>query len=241
MAYTKIIKGGSGDASIINDNFVHIGSGIKYPRGGDNLEQTTGVYDLGHTTYRWNNAYVGEIDFTGDISNTWQRISTTDVNSATSRIEITGLNGDTDIQYMIIGYIYSSITTMYILNINGDSGTNYGGQVIHGGDYGLGTTITAWRNTGQQYWEIGETHYITITANLSFFQGILFAKTGYERTMIHEVMNSCGETYISAIRKYGQIWNNTTSTITSLVFTTIVGPSTGVYGAGTHIDIYARR
>ena len=70
MTYHWLVNSETTDAPDMNDNFQEVGSGSRLPTliNTSGAVNTTGVYDLGTTTARWNNLYCVDIDFSGDCS-----------------------------------------------------------------------------------------------------------------------------------------------------------------------------
>jgi len=238
MAYHVIQQSTTTDANDVRENFEHIGSGSRLPMsiGSGGAGYTDSTYDLGSSAYKWNNLYCNEIILNGETFTSWNRISTTEITSGTvARIEITGLNGDTDIEYEIIARIISGDATSqsYYLHCNGDSASNYAYEEINGN----AAVVSASINSATGYY-LSIVNQQTTTTKIIFGNGKLYAKTGYERTFISDFLGKASEKYCPFIINTGQIWNNTSSTITSLVFT---GPTTTSFATGTFIDIYARR
>ncbi|MDY6888129.1 MAG: hypothetical protein SVV88_10915, partial [Pseudomonadota bacterium] len=67
MSLTTFVSSTLTDAIEINDNFKHVGQGNLLPMGGSGLDNTTSVYDLGSSTYKWNNLFVNNI-YADDIT-----------------------------------------------------------------------------------------------------------------------------------------------------------------------------
>ncbi len=239
MAYNIIQQSTTTDADDMRENFEYIGSGSRLPMtiGATGAGNTDSVYDLGSASYKWNNIYGNSIicNTSSVIFNSWYRIQTIQITSAVARIEITGLNGDTDIEYEIIARIISGNATSqaYSLHCNGDSASNYAYEYI----LGDGAVVSAALQSAAGFF-LGFVQQDSTTTKIIFNNSILYAKTGYERTCMNTNLDACGEKWVGRLMNMGQIWNNTSSTITSLVFT---APTTTSYNVGTFIDIYARR
>ena len=226
----------------MRDNFDVIGAGSRLPMSpeGAAFANTTGVYDIGSSAYRWNDIFATNLDITGSITtdngSLEVLIAETTLSATASNIEFTGLNGDTDVIYFLRAFIHAATTTNYIvygLIFNGDSATNYGIQTLAGRN----VTPSAIRGTGQNYIEYNITGYDTTTSIEAWNEMIIYAKTGNERLTIDK-HSWGGGTLISDIALYGGIWNNTTSTITSIK---IYGSAVNAMGAGTNIQLWARR
>lgn len=96
-----------------NDNFLFVAQGSIYPRTGDDLETTTGAYDIGSTTKRFNDVFVsGQLNYSGTstYSGSWQEMAryTFSVNTASISIDV---NSDNDKNYRIIHMIRGNTVT----------------------------------------------------------------------------------------------------------------------------------
>ena len=225
----------------MRDNFDVIGAGSRLPMSSEGVAfaNTTGVYDIGSSAFRWNNIFATNLDVTGDITtdngSLEVLIAETTLSVTASNIEFTGLNGDTDVIYLIRAYIVATTTALEIYAIfNNDSATaNYGWQYL----IGYGSAVGAGRFTTWDGISLTYTGSHTTTSNLAYSESIIYAKTGNERLTIDK-HSWGGGTLISDIALYGGIWNNTTSTITSIK---IYGSAVNAMGAGTNIQLWARR
>jgi hypothetical protein len=139
--------------------------------------------------------------------------------STASSINLTGLDGNTDIMYKIYAYFITAGTTtgasILYLQMNGDTENNYveTGSTVDKLDLGSCATI----------------HY-------NFIQMNVYAKSGGLRMI-------CGNgseegSYEIMLNGY---WNNTTDNLTSLQFKTVSDTGTRTFEAGTRIEIYAVR
>lgn len=68
MAFTILTNGTTISASVLNDNFYHIGQGDLLPRGGVSLTAETGQHDLGSSGNKWRSIYVNELASTCTVS-----------------------------------------------------------------------------------------------------------------------------------------------------------------------------
>lgn len=234
MAYTRLENKTKGVASQVQANFEYIGSGNLLPKGGNNLDYTTGVYDLGSDVSKWNNLYVNSITnkYNEELHN-FENIVNYTLDSSTSRVEFSGLNGDNDIIYKInCRFLATSLlvsTNSIYLHCNGDSGSNYGYESI----IAYNTTTSAGTGSPTGFF----VSFYEGAFNMQYSNNILFAKTGYERTILTKFGSFAVSELIRRLEKYGQIWNDISSTITSLVFKTYDQP----FLIDTNIFINARR
>ena len=236
MPFTTFTKNTTISAAEITGNFDHIGAGDMLPRGGTSLSPTTGVYNIGSDSFKWNDVFATNINITGELSQCINLIAETTLSVTASNIEFTGLNGDTDVIYLIRAYIVATTTALEIYAIfNNDSATaSYGWQYL----IGYGTAVGAGRFTTWDGISLTYTGSDTTTSNLAYSESIIYAKTGNERLVIVESIDMCDATYIGRIVVKGAIWNNTTSTITSLKILNSGGVN---FAAGTNIQLWAKR
>ena len=236
MPFTTFTKNTTISAAEITGNFDHIGAGDMLPRGGTSLSPTTGVYNIGSDSFKWNDVFATNINITGELSQCINLIAETTLSVTASNIEFTGLNGDTDVIYLIRAYIVATTTALEIYAIfNNDSATaSYGWQYL----IGYGTAVGAGRFTTWDGISLTYTGSDTTTSNLAYSESIIYAKTGNERLVIVESIDMCDATYIGRIVVKGAIWNNTTSTITSLKILNSGGVN---FAAGTNIQLWAKK
>src|SRR3990167_394347 len=236
MPFTTFTKNTTISAAEITGNFDHIGAGDMLPRGGTSLSPTTGVYNIGSDSFKWNDVFATNINITGELSQCINLIAETTLSVTASNIEFTGLNGDTDVIYLIRAYIVATTTALEIYAIF----NNYSATASYGWQYliGYGTAVGAGRFTTWDGISLTYTGSDTTTSNLAYSESIIYAKTGNERLVIVESIDMCDATYIGRIVVKGAIWNNTTSTITSLKILNSGGVN---FAAGTNIQLWAKR
>lgn len=240
MAFTWIQNSQSTDALIVDANFQEVGSGSILPKlintSGSNA--TTGVYDLGSVAYKWNNIYANNLDFSGQIGDVMNRIYSVEIPSATSRIEITGLNGDTDYIYeLATRFVYANAPANfnYMLHFNGDTSVAYGYQRIRSNTAGV---ASAFSGSEQGIFLVMASSADTTTSNLYFTHTVIFAKSGHERQTLQNSNAFAAQRYIKWNVFESGIWTNTAATITTMVLS---GPTTTAIGVGSTVDLWARR
>lgn len=140
MAFTVFHTGDTASATEVMNNFYHIFQGDRLPRGGANLEPTTGVYDIGSSAYRWNNVFCESI--IGDTINStnhqiFRKITSVDIGQSATSYDITGLNNAISRIYYLDIKLQSSVSetsgASYIkLGINNDSTQSYGYRLKFG-------------------------------------------------------------------------------------------------------------
>jgi hypothetical protein len=211
--FTILANGNPTDATEVNNNFYHVAQGSRLPMGGVSLAATTLAYDLGTTTAYWNNLFVNNIycnSITTANKSLWTLVSEVNLTATASSIEFTGLNGDTAIEYKIDIVGKSDGSVIISLIINGDSATNYGYQQL----YAQNTSINAGRSS-LNYLYVGSVADINYD---SFSQVILNSKTGNMRMCNCMFNGGCLSTLVYDLTCRSNVWNNTTSTVTSLKF-----------------------
>jgi hypothetical protein len=166
------------------------------------------------------------------IQGSWVRVGSQVLSTTASSITFSGLNGDNDVIYYIASQAkWSGATGAMELRINGDTGTNYGDQVLRAVD----TTVTAARSTSNDGVYLGQGSYGDNAYGNHFC--ILFAEKGYVRPLLSYSTDGISGTTVSALNCIGSSWANTTSTISSLT----VYASANYMAAGTQVDVYALR
>jgi hypothetical protein len=160
----------------------------------------------------------------------------TDLTGTQDNVNVTGLNGNVDIEYQIIFRVTTPVTAFcaYGVRPNNISTSSYGYQYVGAG----GTpTATAGRNTNETYLNFTTNNTAGQTAYANVF---ILAKTGVSRIshslnvqQLTSASTTVGDNYY-----FSSVWNDSTTNITSLNF---IGTSTNCYGAGSHIEVWARR
>lgn len=230
MAFTPLVKGTLISHTEVNDNFSFIHEGSLIPRAGASLAATDNTSDLGAVAATWNNVHAQNIDIQGSITNTLKVIAEVTLSATAIEIEVTGLDGDTDEIYQFIFNASSDTTANFTptININQDSGTNYGNQIFQA----LGGVAVASRAVNQKFWLFGTLRGST---TVTLVKGIMYAKSGNERTMLSLQIDPAA-TQVNAMQEKSHIWNNTSSTITSIR----IG-SSARFDIGTNFQIWAKR
>jgi hypothetical protein len=163
----------------------------------------------------------------------WQLINEKVFTEAATSYTISGLDGDTDEEYMLITRFISNYagTLTYYIRPNNDTGTNYGYQFLDV----VNTAIAATRATASA-WLCGTT--ATGTGRGSFGENLINAKSGKVRTILTKFLRSINGLTIEGASLAGQSWNNTADNITSLVV--LAGETNGI-GIGSHILLFKRQ
>jgi hypothetical protein len=240
MAFTIIQNSLTADASEINLNFQHLITNqpprinpIRMPMGEINLENTDSVYNIGSSTFQWEKIYIK--NFPNQTISALKKIIEYEVSTATNRIEITEINGDSDFFYKLsCEFICNlSTTTEYKLNVNGDSGTTYNQDWI----YGNNGTITSDSTIASSFISLGENISHTIG---SIIQDNIFfvAKNINIRIFKIDQTDSNKGNKTERMAKSIGIWNDIVSTITSII---ISSADINGIGIGSKIELWAPR
>lgn len=151
---------------------------------------------------------------------------------ATTSLTISGLDGDTAQEYILIcRFIAGAATTQYYLRPNNDSGNNYGRHYLTGD----GSAVYGYRWTATNFMELG---YALAANNLSFSETKFCAKSGYIRTALSTIARTVSGATVAEAIKFGQVWNNTADNITNLV---IKSDTNNGISVGSHILLLAKR
>lgn len=165
------------------------------------------------------------------LENAWERIYSKTLTAAVTSVTIPNLEGDTDQVYKIIVRAvngYAGSTNVNLL-INNDTGSNYGYQVLAGEE----ATVSASRSTTGTLMALAA--MTTAIGNLSLATALIYAKSGYVRTVINDRSKGIDGTTISSITLWGQVWNNSADEVVSINF---VANQTNGIGVGTQIELY---
>jgi hypothetical protein len=158
------------------------------------------------------------------IQGSWVRVGSA-ITSSQSSVTFSGLDGDRDVIYRIITHTKNAAGYAF-LRFNSDTSSNIGYQLLRGSN----TTVDASRATNSL-------KFLTISTGNSCAEMILFAKTGFVRPSILTSTYGIATTTVEAVTTIGQVYNETSTNITSLV----VACSSGNFTDGSQISIYALR
>jgi hypothetical protein len=159
--------------------------------------------------------------------------SSTDLNNwEQTSLTISDLDGNTDEEYRLIIRVVNGYTGNITVNLrpNNDTGTNYGYQYL----YAENADAFAGRSTSTSM-------RLNMSNNdvryLGMCEVILYAKSGYVRTLIDTETSNINATTVGVVALWGHVWNNTADNITSLV---IYSSGTNGLGVGTVIELYKK-
>lgn len=223
-------------------NFVDFGGAV-WNNTGTNITSMTFLPVVGNinvgtriTILKTNNFTNGTptgIITTPYIKNSWLRVGSNVVGSAVSSVTFSGLDGNTDVMYLLTWkYQGGGASGAGNITFNTDTSTNYGKQVI----YATSGTVASARTTAT-------TRISTSTSAGSplHYSGylLIYAKSGFERTVIGQFADGTSGTTIGYLTVAAQVWNNTGSNITQIVVT---DPNAGSQIlTGSQFNLYALR
>lgn len=164
----------------------------------------------------------------------WELVySSGEIAAAATSITISGLDGNTDTQYRLLSrFVNGYAGCTYGICPNNDTTVgNYGYQYL----VGYSTTIAAARAANYGYARIGEGNGSVGDKCLS--DTIIYAKSGYVRTMLTSEISSITGTSVGYVFLWGNEWSNTADNITSLVITADQANGLGI---GTSIELYRK-
>ena len=166
-----------------------------------------------------------------------QLIYSCELTEAATSITISGLNGNTDVEYRLICRFVSDCDgySNYLLRPNNDSGANYGYQYV----LGNASSVLAGRSTtttGLFLTDCGG--YASGEHKKGVSDTFIYVKSGYLRTAITKQIGDTYSSTVGQILLMGSVWTNTADNITSLV---IAASGVNGLGVGTSIELYARR
>lgn len=217
-------------ADEVMDNFYHIFDGDRLPRSGDALAPTNNVYDIGSSTYKWNQLHCGNIDVNSISSankTIWKYLYSVIVSAPAQSIEITGLNGDNERDYLLEFHLVDNTTTSISLIFNGDSAASYGVQCT-------GSLLE--RNSGTSISFCRASRNDTSTSIYCSTWATLKAPTGYPKSLHKIEMNSARASNINRIYSESCVWTGT-ATLTSMKF---IASGTNGINAGTVVTVFGR-
>lgn len=160
---------------------------------------------------------------------TWQLVEEKNLTEAATSVTFSGLSGNTDEMYMLNARIINGYNggSVVIVRPNNDTGANYGIQQLSA----VNSSIGAYGGGGEEYFYGG---YCAAQNQLVNLTMLLYAKSGYVRTVINPVAQTISGTTVEGYYFRAQSWNNTNNEITSIVV------SSNGLGAGTYIALYKK-
>jgi hypothetical protein len=231
--FTTFAAGTIVDANEMNGNFSYVGNGHWLPMGGNSLENTNGSYNIGSVDYRWKTLYADEIRLMqgGGISRSISGRYYLQLSTATQAIEITGLNGESNLFNELIfrtvhGAAHSSSVYLYI---NSDSVATcmfrYAEHV--GGTQSTAVTLTA----GVPIY----TSHSAGTGQIGLFEMQFIYVNGYKNIFHGTRCDDVSGTNVYNQVYFGGYYTIATATLTSLK---IIAPTASALGAGTVVELF---
>lgn len=148
-------------------------------------------------------------------------------------ITFSGLDGNVAEEYILrargVGGANSSV---YLITFNGDSGSNYGRQYLTGN----GSNATALQASGDTRMQMGNS--VHAAGDIIILDMHIYAKSGNARLAVSKFVTATNGTTVGPVYYSDHIWSNTADNLTSI---TISAYATNGHGAGTIIDLYAKR
>lgn len=213
-----------------NDTSTNITSITFLPSAG-NLNVGTRITIL--KTNNFTNGTPTGVITTPYIQNSWIRVGSTVVGTAVSSVTFSGLDGNTDVMYLLTwGNRGGGASGTIRMTFNTDTSTNYGEQYITAAS----TTVLAARNTGLAYIRSG---YAGGASQYNSGYCLIYAKSGFERSVLSQFTDTSSGTTVGNTTIDAHIWNNTSSNITQIVLT---DPNAGSQIlTGSQFNLYALR
>jgi len=231
MTFRVIRPSTTADAADANDNFYHIAQSSRLPMGGSTLEYTDGAYNLGSASYTWNNLYsssIGSDKITGS-NKIFSIITTTALVANTTTIDI-NVNGDTYTDFKMIGFVRCDTTTSIRIGYNDDSTTTFYKHATDNTDNLLAADIDT-----NAYIEVAQYTNNTTSAVNTYFVITMASKATLKRVSRFRSLEQTFEEKISRITWGSALWDDATTTITSIQ---VYGDETLL--AGTKIILYGQ-
>jgi len=161
----------------------------------------------------------------------FQKIYQNTLAAAATSVTIPGLDGNTDVLYEVRARVVNGYNGTMGCGSKLNNDTAYGGQLL----YGTNTTVGALRGALSMITDFQSSGAL---GSAYQFQTLVYAKSGYVRTAIHESVNGIATTTVDNINITGVSWNNTADNITSIVVLSDIASGLGI---GTHIELWSLR
>jgi hypothetical protein len=230
MAFTKFQYETTISAVEMNDNFYHVAQGDLLPRGGDNLDTTSGAYDLGEDGNRWANIYGNTLQLYNDFQYTDNLLSETTLSGTSATINVS-INLEPNTWYTIVLDLQGYETSTAMLYFNDDKTSVYGEQSFILSHASNTATASSIRNSAISGIEVGQFGYgMSYT---SYSKAIITLYTGDLKLLYLERVSSMSITkkYVHEGHMSGAVWNDS-NTITSILLE-------GGFDPGTNVQIWS--
>ncbi len=239
MAFTIFQKYTLVDPDKVNDNFYHIGDGDLMPRGGLSLTVTNSVYDLGNADTKFSEIHINDAYITGELSESWNLVGREVLSATAATLSISGLDGENSEFFHIIARAVTGSTSGQRLLLSvGDTTSNIltSSSYSQVGIESMNNTNTVSYSTITSGFTLGQWYGITTTMVI-FSNSYLYAKTGQNRMLISNSINSADGNYAGANRFDGSILTNTTTPINAVMMR-VAG---GYFVTGTTLEIWGKK
>ena len=246
MAWHNIVSSTTVDSSDMNDNFLYVGQGSRFPMTsfGADMGYTTGVYDLGSSAFRWGTIYANSISVSGSIatdSGLMTLISEVTLSATANQVDFLNLNGD--VYNTVNIFFYSNFSTggyyfvvVAQLNLEGwTSASVYGWQHL----YGESTGVIALRGGAPSGLNIAGIEN-TVSSGRMFSKSALYLKTGNERSCISHFLCAATGTTVQRVGMHAAIYSKSVNTITSIRISTSQ-PAFVNFAVGTNIQLWGKK
>ena len=162
--------------------------------------------------------------------NGFQKVYETTLGMAASSITISGLNGNTDVEYMMESRIIRDGAGADVLRLNNDSTANiYGYQCLSAGS----TTLYPSRTPDNCLIGLSS----ELAATVAYAKVHIYAKSGFTRTATAIQVHRINGTTVTYTALWGLVYNQTSNNITSMTITA----SANNMDVGTYLALYAKR
>jgi hypothetical protein len=163
----------------------------------------------------------------------WQLIYDNTLTSAATQIDITGLDGNRDVVYKLVGRLVNGYNgganARVCLNYDSIGGTvgNYGYQVLTG----TSTGVIAAQSTTYTGYLLSSS---SVLSDIGLGELLIYAKSGFIRPALLSSTYGISGTAVGYITTWGWSWNNTADNITSI---SIVNYANAI-AIGSHIELW---
>ena len=215
MPFTILTNSLTAFANEVMDNFYFIADGHRLPRGAGSMTAQDSTYDLGSSAVKWKNLYCNNLYVNSSITSstlvTFVAQDFLPTFGGATEVEFTGLNGDST-DYFFAAEVGTSSNTGIYMSFNGISGTNYTYRSLLVRHASVGAGIADSVSTAQARILLS----VNTQTSEPYCVGRIYSKTGANRLTISRSCDK-GTTNPISSQNIG-VWDDTTSTITSIKF-----------------------
>lgn len=174
--------------------------------------------------------------FTGTHLGTFQRIiPTMELSAAATEIDITGLDGNTDVDYKMIMIVKTATTGgLYelLLRFNDDTGANYVRQYFSCRSIAVAAERTTSQTSAYLSYDVGN-----VANGYAYLNIDISAKSGFFRS-IRVSSQEKSSVSVLDLKELASSWENSADNITSIK---LLSSLANGFGIGTRVELYARR